>query len=47
MTPYDFIYQYAMRILQEEERLNLCARLLSVEPDILKAWLTRRANNQP
>jgi hypothetical protein len=41
MTPLEFIYQYAT-MLEKEQRITLCAKLLCVDIDTLRAWLARR-----
>lgn len=41
MTQLELIHQYA-DLLTEEERIALCARLLCVEVETLRAWLARR-----
>ncbi|MBV5322601.1 MAG: hypothetical protein JZU60_02050 [Ilumatobacteraceae bacterium] len=42
MTPLEFIYQYAALSLEAEQRVILCAKLLCVDIDTLRAWLARR-----
>ncbi len=41
MTPLEFIYQFAA-MLAADQRVILCAKLLCVEVETLRAWLARR-----
>jgi hypothetical protein len=42
VPPFEMVYQYVVTVLDVDQRVALCARLLGIDVDILRAWLARR-----
>ncbi len=46
MNAIEQVYTIAMAVLGPEQHVELCAKLLGIDLDILRAWLARRREGQ-